>query len=87
MFGKVLFLFLKVFRHLSAHSLRDSGTMALLCAQVDTDIIRPLGRWHSDEMLCYLHLLAEPVMHNFASRMLNHGNFVLHPNHDEVPVY
>jgi hypothetical protein len=60
--------------------------MALLCAQVDTDIIRLIGRWRSDEMLRYLHLQAEPVMRNFAARMLTHGNFVLHPN-NEVPTY
>ncbi len=33
---------------ISARSLRPSGAMALLCAAVDTDIIRLLGRWKSD---------------------------------------
>ena len=51
----------------------------------DTDIIRLLGCWRSDEMLHYLHVQAEPVMRDFARRMLNHGNFVLHLNH-QVPV-
>ncbi len=47
----------------SARSLRAAGAMALLCAHVDTDIIRLVGRWRSDEMLCYLHVQApEPVM-------------------------
>lgn len=64
----------------SARCLRASGAMALLCAHVDTDIIRLLGRWRSDEMLRYLHLQAEPVMRNFAANMLSGGNFVLHPN-------
>ena len=64
----------------SARSLRASGAMALLCARVDTDIIRLLGRWRSDEMLRYLHVQAEPIMRDFASRMLQQGNFVLHPN-------
>jgi len=36
---------------ISIHSLRSSGAMALLCADVDTDKIRLLGRWRSDEML------------------------------------
>jgi hypothetical protein len=36
---------------ISIHSLRASGAMALLCARVDTDMIRLLGRWRSDEML------------------------------------
>jgi hypothetical protein len=53
-----------------------------LCAQVDSDVIRLLGRWRFDEMLCYLHIQAEPVMRDFASHMLTHGNFVLTPNQD-----
>jgi hypothetical protein len=51
---------------ISARSLRAAGAMALLCAQVDTDVIRLLGRWRSDEMLRYLHVQAEPVMRDFA---------------------
>lgn len=71
---------------ISARSLRASGAMALLCAQVDSDVIRLLGRWRSDEMLRYLHVQAEPVMRHFSSRMITGGNFTLHPN-SEVPVY
>jgi hypothetical protein len=71
---------------ISARSLRASGAMALLCAQVDSDLIQLLGRWRSDEMLRYLHIQAAPVMRDFSSRMLNHGSFTLHPNHD-VPMY
>jgi hypothetical protein len=56
--------------------------MALLCARVDTDIIRLLGRWRSDKMLRYLTVQAEPIMRDHARRMLTHGNFVLHPNSD-----
>jgi hypothetical protein len=69
-------------KNISARSLRAAGAMALLCAQVDTDIIRLLGRWRSDEMLRYLHVQAAPVMRDFAKRMLNHGDFVLHPQQD-----
>ena len=71
-------------KDVSARCLRASGAMALLCAKIDTDIIRLLGRWRSDEMLRYLHLQAEPLMRDFSSRMLKHGEFNLHPNH-EVP--
>jgi hypothetical protein len=38
----------------SARSLRAASAMALLCAHVDSDTIRLLGRWCSDEMLRYL---------------------------------
>jgi hypothetical protein len=67
---------------ISARCLRAAGAMALLCAQVDTDVIRLLGRWRSDEMLRYLHLQAEPVMRNFSSLMLQGGAFTLTPNAD-----
>lgn len=55
---------------ISARSLRAGGAMALLVSKVDPDIIQLLGRWRSDEMFRYLHLTAEPIMRNFASRML-----------------
>ncbi len=65
----------------SIRSLRASGAMALLCAEVDTDKIRLLGRWRSDEMLRYLHVQAFPVLAPMASLMLRHGYFTLLPNH------
>jgi hypothetical protein len=71
---------------ISARSLRAAGAMALLCANVDTDVIRLIGRWRSDEMLRYLHVQAEPVMRNIAAKMLQQGNFVLHPN-QAVPMF
>jgi hypothetical protein len=70
---------------ISARSLRAAGAMALLCAHVDSDVIRLLGRWRSDEMLRYLHVQAEPVMRDFARRMLAGGSFTLLPNQD-VPI-
>jgi hypothetical protein len=65
---------------ISARSLRAAGAMALLCAHVDSDTIRLVGRWRSDEMLRYLHVQAQPVMHNFASKMLSGGSFTLLPS-------
>jgi hypothetical protein len=70
---------------ISARSLRAAGAMALLCAQVDSDVIRQLGRWRSDEMLRYLHVQAEPVMSDFSRRMLLGGSFTLLPN-QAVPI-
>ena len=69
---------------ISARSLRAGGAMALLCAQVDHDTIRLIGRWRSDEMLRYLHVQAEPVMRHFARKMLEGGSFTLLP-HQDVP--
>jgi hypothetical protein len=61
----------------SARALRAGGAMALLCAQVDDNIIKLVGRWRSDQMLRYLHLQAYPHMHTFANRMVAGGNFHL----------
>jgi hypothetical protein len=60
---------------ISAWALCAGGARALLCAKVDPDIIKLLGRWHSDQMLRYLHLQAYPNMHTFAQLMLQGGNF------------
>jgi hypothetical protein len=60
---------------ISARSLRSSGAMALLCSKLDTDQIRLLGRWRSDEMLRYLHVQAYPLVSHLAATMLQHGTF------------
>ena len=65
---------------ISARCLRAAGANALLCANVDSDIIRLLGRWRSDEMLRYLHLQAAPIMNDFSRLMLAGGSFTLIPN-------
>jgi len=54
--------------------------MALLCAKIDPDIICLLGWWHSDEMLCYLHVQSFPLLAPLAPQMLHHGAFTLMPN-------
>jgi hypothetical protein len=65
---------------ISIRSPRASGAMALLCANIDPDRIRLLGCWRSDEMLCYLHVQAYPVVAHLAPAMLQHGHFHLIPN-------
>ncbi len=63
----------------SIRSTRAGGAMALLCAGVDSDRIRLLGRWRSDEMYRYLHVQAQPVMTGLAAAMLRGGSFRLTP--------
>ena len=63
----------------SVRSLRASGAMALLSARVDTDVIRLLGRWRSDEMLRYLHVQSFPLVAPLASQMLRQGTYTLIP--------
>jgi len=61
--------------------LQAAGATSLLLAQVDTDIIRLIGRWKSDEMLRYLHVQAYPLMRNYSQQMLSAGTYTLIPNH------
>ena len=70
----------------SARCLRAAGANALLCGGVDTDVIRLLGRWRSDEMLRYLHTQAGPVLRDFSKKMLAGGSFTLIPN-QHVPTF
>jgi hypothetical protein len=70
---------------IGARSLRAGGAMALLCGKVDFDLIRILGRWHSDAMIRYLHMKAQPVTQNFAATMYNHGTYEFLPD-EMVPV-
>ena len=53
-------------KDISAWYLQAAGSMALLSSGITTDIIRLIGRWRSDEMLCYLHLQTEPLMWVFS---------------------
>ncbi len=64
----------------SARCLRAAGATALLNSKVDGDLIKLLGRWHSDAMLRYLHLQAAPLMKDFSRRMLSGGTYTLIPN-------
>jgi hypothetical protein len=63
----------------SVRSTRAGGAMALLCAGVDSDRLRMIGRWKSDEMFRYLHVQAQPVMNGLAAAMLRGGDFRLTP--------
>ena len=70
----------------SARCLRAAGANALLLANVDSDVIRLIGRWRSDEMLRYLHVQAAPLMTNYSRRMLAAGQYTLIPN-GSVPMH
>jgi hypothetical protein len=65
---------------ISIQSLHSSSVMSLLCAKVDTNMIRLLGQWRSDEMLCYLHIQTLPLIAPHAAQMLRHGHFTLMEN-------
>merc|ERR1711884_817187 len=56
---------------ISACSMRAAGAMDLYHSKVSPLTIRLLGRWNSDAMLDYLHVQAEPVMRDLASKRHN----------------
>ena len=51
--------------------------MAMLCGGIDSDRIRLIGRWRSEEMYRYLHVQAQPVMSGVAAIMLRGGDYRL----------
>ena len=67
----------------SARSTRAGGAMAMLCAGIDSDRIRLIGRWRSDEMYRYLHVQAQPVMSGVAAAMFRGGHYRLTPGNTQ----
>ena len=53
-----------------------AGAMALICASIDHDRIKLIGRWRSDKILRYLHVQAEPVMQRYAHAMVTAGDLL-----------
>lgn len=72
-------------RLLSARSLRPGGATALLCAGVDPNNIKLLGRWRSDSMLVYLRIHAAAHTKHFAQRMLDAGAYTFAPGTYDLP--
>ena len=62
---------------ISARNLRASGAMALLLGNVDSNTIKLLGRWRSDEMMKYLHTSAMQLTRNHATTMFKAANYTL----------
>jgi hypothetical protein len=64
---------------LSARSLRPGGATALLCAGIDSDVIKLLGHWKSDAMFRYLRIQVHIHQDNISQRMLDHGSYTFAP--------
>ena len=56
------------------HSLHTSSAMALFSHGVDALLIKLVGCWRSDAMLCYLHVQSRPIMPGLSKLMLAGGN-------------
>ena len=63
----------------SARSLRAGGATALLIAEIDTDKIQLIGHWKSDAMIRYLHIAADPAVHQYAQKMCGGGYYSFRP--------
>ena len=72
-------------KDISPRSLRSGGAMALLCGNVDTDVIKLVGRWKSDAIFRYLHAQALPIVSNLARTMVHHGAYRLLPGNHIPP--
>ena len=59
------------------YSLCSASAMSILCDGVDSDIIKLIGCWCSNEMICYLNIQVKLIMRNFSQLMLTHGNYSL----------
>jgi hypothetical protein len=64
---------------ISARLLRGGGAMVMLCGNIDLNNIQTMGRWHSDAMMRYLHIQAQPIIGNYAAIMMNVGNYAFQP--------
>jgi hypothetical protein len=69
----------------SARSLRAGGAMAMLFGKIDINSIRMMGRWHSDAMMRYLHVQAQPIIGNYAAKMFQEGTYTFQPD-ETVPI-
>jgi hypothetical protein len=64
----------------SARSLRAGGAMAMLFGKIDINSIHTMSRWHSDAMMRYLHVQAQPIIGNYAAKMFNEGTYTFQPD-------
>ena len=63
----------------TARALRAGGATALLVAGVDTNTVQLVGRWKSDAMIRYLHVMATPAVHTYAAKMYSGGHYSFRP--------
>ena len=74
-------------KDVSDRYLCSAGAMDLLCTGVDSNIIKLIDRWQSDNILSYLHVQAEPLMRNFSLLILTRGNYIFLPHQDQLPCF
>jgi hypothetical protein len=69
----------------SARSLRAGGAMAMMYSEIDMNNIRMMGRRHSDALMRYLHVQAQPIIERYTANMFNNGKHTFQPD-ETVPI-
>ena len=71
---------------ISIRSLRAGGATALLCAGIDKETIKLIGRWRSDAMDTYLRTSTFDLTRHYSAQMLAAGGYRFNPKTaDDVP--
>jgi hypothetical protein len=70
---------------ISVRSLRAGGAMAMMCSKIDMNNIHMMGRWHSDTMMRYLHVQAQPIIERYAAKMFNNSTYTFQSD-ETVPI-
>jgi hypothetical protein len=70
---------------ISARSVRAGDAMSMFFGKIDINNIRFMGRWHSDAMMRYVHVQAQPIVGRFAEVMYNNGAYTFQPD-ETVPI-
>ena len=63
-------------------SLHAKYAMDILFYIIDTGIIKLIGHWRINEMMCYLHLQSRNAMRKLSSLMLAHGRYYFFTHHE-----
>ena len=71
-------------KDVSAQSLCSESAMVILCAGVNSNIIKLISCCCIDEMLRYLHVQAKPIMMIFSKLMRMHVNYSFLPQQEVV---
>jgi hypothetical protein len=69
----------------SERSLHPGGAMEMMCRKIDMNNIRMMGRWHSDAMMRYLHVQAQPIIERYTENMFNNGTYIFQPD-ETLPI-
>ena len=74
-------------KDLFACSLHAAGAMSLLFLSVESNVIKLIGRWHSNDILRHIQVQVEPLMRNLSRLMFTNGIYSFLPYQEEIPCF